>query len=234
MCAGIDYTDYKVIEENIAMIDLHTHTFLSDGVFVPCEMVRRAEVAGYSVIALTDHVDGANVEQVVGQIADFCDDINALGAIQVIAGAEITHVPPKLIAAVVDRARKAGAELIVVHGETVVEPVAEGTNAVAIECGVDILAHPGLIDEQEAGQAAEAGVYLELTARKGHCLTNGYVAKMALKTGAKLVLNSDAHAGGDLFSEQLWLGTALGAGIRPEELDQIRINSKLLAESKLS
>jgi histidinol phosphatase-like PHP family hydrolase len=216
------------------MIDLHTHTFLSDGVFVPCEMVRRAEVAGYSVVALTDHVDGSNVEQVVGQIAKMCDDINALGGIQVIAGAEITHVPPKLTGSVADRARKAGARLIVVHGETVVEPVAEGTNAAAIECGVDILAHPGLITEQEACQAAEMGVYLEITSRRGHCLTNGYVAKIAFKTGAKLVLNTDAHAGGDLFSEQLWLKTALGAGILEEELDQVRNNSKLLAESKLS
>ena len=216
------------------MIDLHAHTFLSDGIYVPSEMVRRAEVAGYSVIALTDHIDGANVEQVVGQIAKMCDDINALGGIQVIAGGELTHVPPKLIGPVADRARKAGARLILVHGQTPVEPVAEGTNAAAIEYGVDILAHPGLIDEQEARQAAEAGVHLEITSRRGHCLANGYVVKIAAKTGARLVLNTDAHAGSDLFTEQLWLRTALGAGISQEELDQVRINSKLLAESKLS
>ena len=56
--------------------------------------------------------------------------------------------------------------LIVVHGETLVEPVAPGTNRAAIEADIDILAHPGLITVEEAARARERGVFLELSARK--------------------------------------------------------------------
>ena len=43
-----------------------------------------------------------------------------------------------------------GAEIVVVHGETIVEPVIKGTNWSAVNCPeVDILAHPGLITVEE-------------------------------------------------------------------------------------
>ena len=44
------------------MYDFHTHTFLSDGVLTPVELIRRAHVAGYRVIAITDHVGPGNLE----------------------------------------------------------------------------------------------------------------------------------------------------------------------------
>ena len=50
-----------------------------------------------------------------------------------------------LIAPLSCRARALGAQIVLVHGETIVEPVPPGTNHQAIEAGVDILAHPGLI-----------------------------------------------------------------------------------------
>ena len=43
------------------MIDLHTHTFFSDGALVPAEHVRRVEVLGYTAIAITDHADSSNI-----------------------------------------------------------------------------------------------------------------------------------------------------------------------------
>jgi len=43
--------------------------------------------------------------------------------------------------------------------------------------------------------AAEKGILLEITARKGHSLTNGHVAKLAKKHGAALVLNTEAVPG---------------------------------------
>ncbi len=39
------------------MIDLHTHTFFSDGELAPSELVRRAYLKGYKVIGLSDHAD---------------------------------------------------------------------------------------------------------------------------------------------------------------------------------
>jgi predicted metal-dependent phosphoesterase TrpH len=34
------------------MIDLHTHSFLSDGELLPSELVRRAKVKGYRIIGI--------------------------------------------------------------------------------------------------------------------------------------------------------------------------------------
>ncbi len=42
------------------MIDLHTHSFFSDGELIPSELIRRAEAIGYKAIAITDHVDSSN------------------------------------------------------------------------------------------------------------------------------------------------------------------------------
>ena len=103
---------------------------------------------------------------------------------------------------------------MVVHGETRVEPVEKGTNLAALHSPhVDILAHPGLLSLEEAELAAENGIFLEISARKGHCLTNGHVASLAQQTGAKLLLNSDAHGRQDLltapFAEAVIHGTGL-------------------------
>ena len=92
------------------------------------------------------------------------------GNITIIPGMEITHVPKGLIGELISEARKLGAMYVVVHGETLAEPVEEGTNHEAILAGADILAHPGLITEEDARLAAERGVLLEISARKGHCL----------------------------------------------------------------
>ncbi len=47
------------------MIDLHTHSFLSDGELLPSELVRRAKVKGYRIIGISDHVDITNIEYVI-------------------------------------------------------------------------------------------------------------------------------------------------------------------------
>ena len=111
--------------------DLHTHTVFSDGELIPAELVRRAMVLGHDMIAITDHVDMTNVEFVASNVAkavELCEDY-----IRVIPGVEITHVPPSKIDHVAKLARRNGAEWIVVHGETVTEPVAPGTNRASVE-----------------------------------------------------------------------------------------------------
>ena len=80
------------------------------------------------------------------------------------------------------------------------EPVAPGTNAAAIHADVDVLAHPGLITEALVNEAKLKGVLLEITARQGHCLTNGHVAKLAKQSGAKLVINTDTHSPANLIN----------------------------------
>jgi len=207
------------------MIDLHSHTFFSDGELVPAELVRRASVAGYRALAITDHADQSNIEWLLKNLVDVVDEIGAANNMQVLAGVELTHVPPQMIAAAARLAREKGAEIIVVHGETIVEPVMEGTNRAAIEAGVDILSHPGLIVEEDVILAADKGVCLEVTTRKGHSLTNGHVVNLALKHGAKLVIDNDTHGPGDLVSAELSHKIALGAGLNEAQIAAARQNS---------
>ncbi len=108
---------------------------------------------------------------------------------------------------------------MIVHGETIVEPVIEGTNWSAVNCPeVDILAHPGLITVEEAEVANENNIALEISSRRGHCLGNGHVAKMALEVGADLVVDTDTHMPRDLISYEMAYKVALGAGLPDKEI----------------
>ncbi len=199
------------------MYDFHTHTFLSDGVLSPVELIRRAYVRGYRVIAVTDHVGPGNLEVVLKTLVTDCEATSSRWDILALPGVEITHVPKDDIDMVARAARGLGARIVVVHGETVVEPVEPGTNRAAIESpAVDVLAHPGIIAPEDASLASERGVFLEISARKGHSLANGHVVKMALQTGAFTVLDSDAHEPGDLLTPELAEKVALGAGLDHE------------------
>ena len=131
---------------------------------------------GYRYLAITDHVDASNFEVVFARLKTAALSLNRGDYPVLIPGLEFTHLPPALIAPLTAQARALGVPLIVVHGETLVEPVAPGTNRAAIEADVDILAHPGLLTLEEAARARERGVFLELSARKGHALANGHVA----------------------------------------------------------
>ena len=216
------------------MIDLHTHTFLSDGVLVPSELVRRAEVRGYKAIAITDHADASNIESLLNQLTGVAESLNRLGGVRVIAGIELTHVPVRQIKGLVARSRELGARIVVGHGETIAEPVAKGTNAAFINAGVDVLAHPGLVSAKEAKLAADKGVHFEITSRGGHSLTNGHVAAMARKYGVRMLLNSDAHAPGDLIDDDIALRVALGANLSRTEFRKMKKNAEKICASALS
>lgn len=210
------------------MIDFHTHSFFSDGVLVPSELVRRAYVKGYKAIGVTDHVDSSNLEQVAESIITAAKELNDSQSAYVIPGVEITHAPPSRIRNLVTRAREIGVPLVIVHGESPVEPVAEGTNLAAIEAGADILAHPGFINENEARLALKMGVYLEITSRGGHNRTNGHVAVVAELTGARLVVNTDAHAPGDLMDQPTAMRILMGAGLNLSQAQEAYKNNEFL------
>lgn len=216
------------------MIDLHTHSLLSDGELLPAELVRRAAVKGYQAVAITDHVDFSNIDWVIPLLVKDCRELVKHFQLKIIPGAEITHVPPESMKSLAEEARKLGAKIVVVHGETIVEPVAPLSNRRALESAIDILAHPGLITEEEVRLAKENGIMLEISARKGHCLTNGHVAKLALKAGAGLVLNTDAHAPDDLLTLERARQIARGAGLSEEDFLQLRKNAMELVKKVTS
>ena len=214
------------------MIDLHTHTVLSDGALIPAELVRRAEINGYDAIGLTDHVDSGTMEIVLSQLIKASKDLNGQGGIKVLPGVEITHMPPSLIPELAEQARKLGAKIVVVHGESPVEPVAPKTNWFALQSDIDILAHPGMITEEEVQMAKEKGTYLEISARRGHCLANGRLVSLARKHGAKLIINTDAHEPKELFTLDLIKKVGLGAGLTEEELQKVFQNSEELVRKR--
>jgi len=211
------------------MIDLHVHSVFSDGELLPSEIARRMAEKGVEAFAITDHADFTNIRFILEnllKILEFRDTYE----IEMLVGIEITHVPPRLIGKAVELALKEGAEIILVHGETIVEPVKEGTNYSAVQEEIDILAHPGIIDEKTAEMAKDNKVFLELSARKGHCLANGHIAKMAEIYGYELVINTDTHSPSDIISRREAEDVIKGAGI--ENTTEIFENSRKIVRAK--
>ena len=202
------------------LYDFHSHSFFSDGALLPMELIRRAQFNGYTAMAITDHASASNIEELVEKIARDCALAWDEWGFRVLPGVELTHCPPRAIAGLAARAKRAGAKIVVIHGETLVEPVPPGTNRASVECpDVDILGHPGLLTEEEAALAAQNAVFLEITSRRGHCLGNGNTVVLGRAAGAKFLVNSDTHSPGDLHTEAFARTIALGAGLTPEEAD---------------
>ena len=202
--------------------DFHTHTSLSDGVLSPMELIRRALVNGYHAVALTDHAGSGSLNRIIQEIDEACALARSHWDILAIPGIELTHVPAQAIAETAKQAKQLGACIVVVHGETIVEPVEKGTNLAALNSPhVDILAHPGLLSLEEAKLAAANGIFLEISARKGHCLTNGHIAHLAQQAGANLLLSSDAHSEQDLLTATLADSIMRGTGLDTNTCHQV-------------
>jgi histidinol phosphatase-like PHP family hydrolase len=208
--------------------DFHTHSTLSDGSLSPPELIRRAQVAGYKAIAVTDHAGVGSLARILRELALDCGMARVHGEIIALPGVELTHVPPEGIKQAALLARTSGARVVAMHGETVSEPVATGTNMAAIESGlVDILAHPGLITLEEAKLAAEREVFLELSAKLDHAVANGHVARMAKLAGARLIVSSDNHDL-DFLTPGRIQDVVLGAGLDEDALEEIGYSNPLL------
>jgi histidinol phosphatase-like PHP family hydrolase len=207
-------------------IDLHVHSFLSDGVLLPSELLRRVVVKGYRAIAITDHADASNMEELVTGLVRFARQQESDFPLTFIPGVELTHVAPRSIAPLAQRAKELGAGLVLVHGETISEPVRPGTNRAAVECpAVDILAHPGLITLEEARLATTNDIHLEITSHRGHCLTNGHVANIARQAGTRLVVNTDTHTPQDMIDQEMARRVAAGAGLNEVEIEAATVTN---------
>ena len=206
-------------------IDLHMHSLFSDGELLPSELARRAHVLNHETIAITDHIDSSNIGS-IAKLTEAIEDINENWDITVVAGVEITHTPVEVIDKLAKQSRKLGAKIVVVHGETLAEPVIEGTNFAAVNClDVDILAHPGLITPEEVKIAKKNDIFLEISARCGHNLTNGHVAKIATEMGANLLINTDTHSPSNLITFEKAKLIGLGAGLSEEEVNKALIDN---------
>lgn len=203
--------------------NLHAHTFLSDGELLPSEVAVRYFDKGYTVIAITDHADYSNIKPICRAISEFCRNWPKGSAIKVLPGVELTHLPPEQFKPLASFARKEGMKIIIAHGETPVEPMIKNTNKLALQSGIDILAHPGLITKEDVLLAKKYGVFLEVTSRQGHDEANRHVVKQALKYGVKLILNTDSHRPKDIISPAQLIQAGIDAGLTKKDICRITL-----------
>ena len=202
--------------------DFHTHTFLSDGSSSPIELIRFAYAYGYKCIGITDHGSYSNLERVIGSVKKDCELAEKYWDIIAVPGVELTNIPAASVDEMARSAKELGVKMVVVHGESIVEEVEEGTNLAAVKSEyVDMLAHPGIMTSEEAMLAVKNDIYIEITKRVGHSLTNGRVVEIGRKAGVKFLLNSDSHNYTDLYRGDSQKEVALGSGLSIEEYNRI-------------
>ena len=217
---------YKERSDTLRVRDFHTHTTLSDGVLSPIELIRRAIVVGYASVGISDHSGRGTLERIIREVVDDCRLAYEHWGFVALPGVELTHVPASSIAELAARAKELGAAYVVVHGESPVEPVEPGTNLAAARCpDVDIIAHPGLIDRATVEAAADNGVFVEISAKAGHSLGNGRVARIAAEGGAKLILGSDSHTPEQLLSADFAMLVLRCAGLDESEARRVMIEN---------
>jgi histidinol phosphatase-like PHP family hydrolase len=214
------------------MYDLHTHSLLSDGVLLPSEIAVRYMNLGFKAIAITDHCDYSNIKSNIPAILEFTSHWPKNSKIKVLPGVELTHLPPEQFYPLAKYSRRQGIKIIVAHGETLAEPVIKGTNYAALKADIDILAHPGLITDQEIMLAKKNNIFLEVTCRRGHKVTNAHVAEKAIKLGAKLILNTDSHAPEDIVTAQEIAAVAKKSGLNSKQIDKIYRDVSVFLKSK--
>lgn len=205
------------------MIDLHVH-ISPDGRtpgMLPAEALRLAALRGLRGVGLLVRSDGT-LSLSLRHLRERVRHLGLYINVEAWVGVELIHVPPALLPEAVADARKAGAELVLVHGESLADAVAEGTNLAAVEAGADILAHPGLIDAQTAAWAAERGVALEISACPHHCLTNAHVAGMAQRHGCLLAPGGNAHTQEEFLRLPSWDAVCQGAAFSAAQKEQFR------------
>lgn len=216
-------------------IEFHSHTLVSDGELTASELVQRAIMKNHRAIAITDHADAANIDLVLNSINNFIKYSRNNFNIAVVCGIELTHTPPSNIDELAKYAKANGAEIVVVHGETPVEPVAAGTNYAAIESEyVDIIAHPGFITIEELKAAKKNNKYIEITARKGHNWTNGHIVSFNNNVNCNLLINTDTHTPSDLIDYETSLIVAQGAGMTKEQAIKATTENPLTLLKKLN
>lgn len=182
-----------------------------------------ARNAGFIAVGLVVRADQATLPVLLPGLADMVKNASLYAGIEAFAGVELIHVPPALLPDAVAKARELGAALVLGHGEGIpcsaTDTAERGGNLAAIEAGVDILAHPGLITAEDAARAAERGVLLELSLAPRHSLANGHVALMAARHGCGVIIGGNFGKAADFVSPQatraLYRAAAAGAGISP-------------------
>ncbi|MBV9279920.1 MAG: PHP domain-containing protein, partial [Chloroflexi bacterium] len=152
------------------LIDLHSHSTLSDGTPSIEGMVAAAERRGYAAYALTDHAHGSDpgYGDLATAVRDEVERLVPHTGMHLFAGVELTDFPPPLIPQAARRGPGGGGARRVPDAP---RPARDERRGRALP-DADILAHPGLLSPEDAQAAAAHDIYLEVSARHGHDYAN--------------------------------------------------------------
>lgn len=224
------------------MFDFHIHVNCSGGRdgLLPSEAMRLAKCAGSGAVGDRPgrSLDPAILLPTLKTLVKTC---SLYADIEAFAGVELVHVPPALLPDAVGQAREQGAALILAHGESIPRQLADvvetGTNLAAINAGVDILAHPGLITVEDAQLAAEKGVLLELNTAPGTVSPTGISSAWQNASAANccstLTLPVQPTLNPPTSRRALRKAAALGAGLDAEGLSRLHVTERKLVQKLL-
>lgn len=203
----------KLVEYGSLRGDLQVHSESTDGTATMEEMARAAKEFGLSYIAITDHtkslalasgLDENELLEQAGRIVELNDRLK--GSFRILSSAEVNVMKDgslDISSNVLDKLDIVGAAI---HSNfnLPVEAQTERLVKAAKNPSVDILFHPTgrLINKREGYPvdiekvievARDTGTILEIDAHYDRLDLKDEYVRMAMKKGAKLVIDSDAH-----------------------------------------
>lgn len=203
----------KLVEYGSLRGDLQVHSESTDGTATMEEMARAAKEFGLGYIAITDHtkslalasgLDENELLEQAGRIAELNDRLK--GSFRILSSAEVNVMKDgslDISSNVLDKLDIVGAAI---HSNfnLPVEAQTERLVKAAKNPSVDILFHPTgrLINKREGYPvdiekvievARDTGTILEIDAHYDRLDLKDEYVRMAMKKGAKLVIDSDAH-----------------------------------------
>ena len=202
----------KLIEYGSLKGDLQVHSDESDGTATIEEMARAASEFGLDYIAITDHTKslalagGLDEEELLEQAGRIAALNDSLEGIRVLSSAEVNIMKDgslDIASNVLDKLDVVGAS-IHSHFSLPVEEQTERLIKAARNPSVDILFHPTgrLINKREGypvdiakviSVARDTGTVLEIDAHYDRLDLKDEYARIAVKEGIKLMIDSDAH-----------------------------------------
>ena len=246
IAAAMNHQLPKLIPYDSILGDLQAHTEWSDGRQTIEDMAMAAKNLGYQYLAITDHyskmpiVNGLNEERLRAQIKEI-DRVNEkLEPFQVLKGAEVDIAPDgELSAGPV--LKELDVVVASIHG-SFKQSKQEVTTRItsAMESGlVNIIGHPTgrKINEKSASEIAWEEVfetskrtktYLEINASPERLDLNDATAHLALESGCKLSIDTDAHNTEELKNIRFGVGVARRAWVETKDV----INAQPIDELK--
>lgn len=207
------YEEGTLIELTDIKGDLHMHTAWSDGAFSIEEMIEACRARGYEYMAITDHsyylkvANGLSAERLLSQNEEIKEWNAKFTDIEILSGIEMDILPDGTLDYEDDVLKQLDFVIASIHSSfsQPQEQIMERLKTALYNPYVKLIAHPtGRIIGRRDGYsvdmeelirlAAETNTALELNANPHRLDLSAVHLKMAQEAGAKLMINTDAHA----------------------------------------